>query len=154
MFSIRRVQHFPGFIFVSRKLLYFEAQESVVLRFQPVLLCGAFRISFCNQLKAALPYRNCVPYPISLQLNYVHPHRLFMAVCSFFTHSMCQMSHSEKVNYSDISYDFMENRTFHAASGNIGKNVLFCRPEKCTFLHKSTQKAHFSFVLFSHSYAL
>ena len=60
------------------------------------LLCGAFRISFCNQLKAALPCRNCVPYPISLQLNYVHPHRLFMAVCSFFTHSMCQMSHSER----------------------------------------------------------
>ena len=96
MFSIRRVQHFPGFIFVSRKLLYFEARESVVLRFQPVLLCGAFRINFCNQLKAALPCRNCVPYPISLQLNYVHPHRLFMAVCSFFTHSMCQMSHSER----------------------------------------------------------
>ena len=60
------------------------------------LLCGAFRINFCNQLKAALPCRNCVPYPISLQLNYVHPHRLFMAVCSFFTHSMCQMSHSER----------------------------------------------------------
>lgn len=77
-----------------------------------------------------------------------------MAVCSFFTHSMCQMSHSEKVNYFDISYDFMENRTFHVASGNIGKNVLFCRPEKCTFLHKSTQKTHFFFALFSHSYAL
>lgn len=96
VFSIRRVQHFPGFIFVSRKLLYFEAQESVVLRFKPVLLCGAFRINFCNQLKAALPCRNRVPYPISLQLNYVHPHRFFMAVCSFFTHSMCQMSHSER----------------------------------------------------------
>ena len=32
---------FSGFIFVSRKLLYFEAQESVVLRFQPV--CFAVR---------------------------------------------------------------------------------------------------------------
>ena len=54
-----------------------------------------------------------------------------------------------------LSYDFMKNRTFHVASGNIGKNVLFCRPEKCTFLHKSTQKAHFFFfALFSHSYAL
>lgn len=29
---------FSGFIFVSRKLLYFEAQESVVLRFQPVCI--------------------------------------------------------------------------------------------------------------------
>jgi len=48
----------------------------------------------------------------------------------------------------------MANPTFHAASGNIGKNVLFCRPEKCTFLHKSTQKTHFFFALFSHSYAL
>jgi len=48
----------------------------------------------------------------------------------------------------------MANPTFHVASGNIGKNVLFCRPEKCTFLHKSTQKAHFFFALFSHSYAL
>jgi hypothetical protein len=38
VFSIRRVQHFPGFIFVSRKLLYFEARESVVLRFQPVCI--------------------------------------------------------------------------------------------------------------------
>ena len=38
VFTIRRVQHFPGFIFVSRKLLYFEAQESVVLRFQPVCI--------------------------------------------------------------------------------------------------------------------
>ena len=92
MFSIRRVQHFPGFTFVSRKLLYFEAQESVVLRFQ--LVCIAVRS--IPQLKAALPCRNCVPCPISLQLNYVHPHRLFMAVCSFFTHSMCQMSHSER----------------------------------------------------------
>lgn len=76
-------------ILKPRNLLYCASN-------QYALLCGAFRINFCNQLKAALPCRNCVPYPISLQLNYVHPHRLFMAVCSFFTHSMCQMSHSER----------------------------------------------------------
>lgn len=149
MFSIRRIQHFRGSflspgnccILKPRNLLYCASN-------QYALLCGAFRINFCNPLKAALPCRNCVPYPIPLQLNYVHPHRLFMAVCSFFTHSMCQMLHSEKVNYSDISYYFMANCAFHVASGNIGKNVLFCRPEKCTFLHKSTRKAHFSFALF------
>ena len=75
-------------ILKPRNLLYCASN-------QYALLCGAFRINFCNQRKAALPCRNCVPYPNSLQLNYVHPHRLFMAVCSFFAHSMCQMSHSE-----------------------------------------------------------
>ena len=96
VFSIRRIQHFRGSflspgnccILKPRNLLYCASN-------QYALLCGAFRINFCNQLKAALPCRNCVPYPIPPQLNYVHPHRLFMAVCSFFTHSMCQMLHSE-----------------------------------------------------------
>ena len=53
-------------ILKPRNLLYCASN-------QYALLCGAFRINFCNQLKAALPCLNCVPYPISLQLNYVHP---------------------------------------------------------------------------------
>ena len=97
VFSIRRVQHFPGFIFVSRNCCILKPGNLLYCASnQYALLCGAFRINFCNQRKAALPCRNRVPYPISLQLNYVHPHRLFMAVCSFFTHRMCQMSHSER----------------------------------------------------------
>ena len=36
--SIQRVQHFPGCIFVSRELLYFEAPEFVVWHFQPVCI--------------------------------------------------------------------------------------------------------------------
>ena len=58
VFSIRRVQHFPGFIFVSRKLLYFETQESVVLRFQPV--CIAVR-SILHKL--LLPTQSSVTVP-------------------------------------------------------------------------------------------
>ena len=47
-------------ILKPRNLLYCASN-------QYALLCGAFRINFCNQLKAALPCRNCVPYPISLR---------------------------------------------------------------------------------------
>ena len=97
---------------------------------------GIFPISFCNQLKAALQCRNCALHLLLCRQTMFSPTGSLRIACA--------KCHIPKTNCDDIAYIFMANRTFHLSNANAAENVLFCRPEKCTFPYLQMTHFHIS----------